>query len=86
MIDPQEPAFPHHEVWDNEKPDIGWISGGLTKREYFAASVIRGIIEWDAKMNESRPDRSATMRNMVEAAVKLADSLIAELNKPQGDK
>ena len=23
------PAFPVHEVWDDDKTDIGWIGGGM---------------------------------------------------------
>lgn len=46
---------------------------GLTKREYFAAMVMQGIISRTGERIETQKDP--------ELAVKLADALIAELNK-----
>lgn len=37
------PAFPHHEVWDDDKPDIGWIGGGMSLRDYFAAAPMSDV-------------------------------------------
>lgn len=37
------PAFPHHEVWDNDKPEIGWIGGGMSLRDYFAAAPMSDV-------------------------------------------
>lgn len=40
------PAFPHHEVWDEAKPEIGWIGGGMSLRDYFAAHAPPADQEW----------------------------------------
>lgn len=37
-------AFPHHEVWDDDKTDIGWIGGGMTLRDWFAGQAMAAII------------------------------------------
>ncbi len=36
VLSPDEPAMPTHQVWDDEKSDVGWICGGLTARQYAA--------------------------------------------------
>jgi hypothetical protein len=46
---------------------------GLTKREYFAAMAMQGLL--------SNPNTSFETRD----AVIIADALIAELNKPNND-
>lgn len=73
MTNPNDPAFGH-----------GAENGhccGLTKREYFAAMAIRGVIEWDATMHQSRPDYAGKIENIVKSSVQMADALIAELSK-----
>ena len=47
------------------------IDGGLTKREYFAAMALQGLLAND----------SALITSKVIDAVKAADALIEELNK-----
>jgi hypothetical protein len=49
------------------------IDGGLTKREYFAAMALQGLLT-DNESPNSREEFAGY-------AVKLADSLIEELNK-----
>jgi hypothetical protein len=75
MTNPDDPVDTHEARTDFS------IFKGLTKREYFAAMAIRGVIEWDAVMHESRPDYAGKVENIVKAAVGIADALIAELNK-----
>lgn len=73
-------AYPGHEVWDEEKTDIGWIGGGLTKRELFAAMALQGFIS----MNQPSEERGKEAPNIrAKAAVLCADALITELNKEQ---
>lgn len=48
------------------------ISGGLTKREYFAAMALQGML--------SRVDTS-DVKYLTERATKISDALINELNK-----
>lgn len=51
-----------------------YISTGLTKREYFAAMVIQGIIS-------NKDGLDIKIERIVESAVDIADALIEELNK-----
>lgn len=76
-------AFPHHEVWDEEKTEIGWIGGGLTKREFIAAMAMQGMAlkdrghynqtDIEGKYHLSHP------RWVADAAVDYADALLAAL-------
>lgn len=64
MTNPNEPAFPLPEGKCN----------GLSKREYFAALAMQGIL--------ANPSNDHMKRSIFpEAAVAFADLLIAELNK-----
>lgn len=40
------PAFPHHEAWDEEKPGIGWIGGGMSLRDWFAGQALAGTVNF----------------------------------------
>jgi len=51
--------------------------GGLTKREYFAACALQGIMA-DPTIND------ISGHKLAEHAVRLADALIVALNKEQG--
>lgn len=62
----EEPAFPYAVREDTE----AW-SGGMTKREYFAAAVYSGLL----RENGSRIDWQALL------AVKQADALLEALAK-----
>lgn len=62
------PAFPTTQ-------DVGDV--GLSKREYFAAAALQGIISNGGYANEKRA---------AELAVDFADALINELNKKDEDK
>ncbi len=48
---------------------------GLTKREYFAALALQGVVSADRILSENN------VKYYTEYAVKLADALIEELNK-----
>jgi nitrogenase subunit NifH len=51
-----------------------YISTGLTKREYFAAMALQGIIA-------NKDGLDIKIERIVESAVDTADALIEELNK-----
>jgi hypothetical protein len=70
-----EPAFPTHEVWDDEKTDIGWIGGGLSKRELFAAMMAQGLL------SNITVGRDEFMPFVVATSVRYADAILAELDK-----
>jgi hypothetical protein len=38
-----ESAFPT-QMWDEELKEATWLDGGLTKREYFAAMAMQGLL------------------------------------------
>lgn len=52
---------------------------GLTKREYFAAMAMQGILFWDATVNENH--ETGKVETLAQQAVGMADALIAELSK-----
>ena len=60
-----EPAYPNIQVPSLE---------GLTKREYFAAMALQGIIA-------NKDGLDIKIERIVESAVDTADALIEELNK-----
>lgn len=69
-VDPNENAFP---VFGEEGRNT-FCHYGLTKREYFAAQAMQGMIasnEWIAD----------TLERVSKTAIEYADALIAELNK-----
>lgn len=57
----------------------GEAASGLSKREYFAAMALQGIISTadDSKITTINPGKVAR------SALQLADALIKELNKPK---
>lgn len=71
---PNHLAFPGNQATkDNRGFDNGVIyHQGLTKREYFAALAMQGILA---------SDDTITFDQVTECAVKHADKLIEELNK-----
>ena len=66
MTNKEHYAFP---VVVNENTD--YFHGGLTKREYFAAMALQGVLA----------NNPSNVFKVVKEAVETADILIAELNK-----
>ena len=64
-----DPAFPTHDYFDEK---LTGIVPGLTKREYFAAMALQGLLA-NSGLNDN-PDDAKT-------AVEIADALIARLNQ-----
>jgi len=74
-----EPAFPEmkHIGADEEH---GWpisYQGGLTKREYFAARAMQGLLS----EGKWRGIAASLYLKLVERSVTISDALIAELEK-----
>lgn len=63
-----EPIYPIDYSEDN------YVTRGLTKREYFAAIAMKGIIT-------NKDGLDIKIERIVESAVDTADALIEELNK-----
>ena len=86
-------AFPTHEVWDDEKTDIGWIGGGLTKRELFAAMAMEGLMAGGSgsiigsliAKEAHRGANGQVVDLVVGYATKAADALLAELAKEKSE-
>lgn len=78
-----EPAFPVTKVVEQRRngdpmEDL-MLVGGLSKREYFAAMAMQGLaVTWHQTSDNWTPDKQA------ELALKMADALIAELEKKEG--
>ena len=78
MIDPHQTAFPaihiHHYVPEDGKESVvvpRW-HGGLTKREYFAAVALQGLLSRSLDCNAGLYSKTA---------VHLADTILEELDK-----
>lgn len=56
-------------------------NNGLTKREYFAAMAMQGMLANSYSDGVTQPLSSANNIQIAEMAVSQADALIAELNK-----
>lgn len=72
------PAFPG--MYENRDNSIAY-EPGLTKREYFAAIAMQGMINGDSVP----PDIAGEdwdMQKMAEYSIKAADALLEELEKP----
>jgi hypothetical protein len=59
----------------------GAIAIGLTKREYFAALAMNGILSNSFNDGVSQPLSSASWEQVGQFAVTMADKLTEELNK-----
>jgi hypothetical protein len=68
-----DPAFPFVVPFGH----VGWHSG-LTKREYFAAKALQGLLTTVFKSD-------MPWRAMPAEAVRMAEQLIAELNRKEGE-
>lgn len=81
-----QPAFPASRKYLTPDNDIfeSFTEGGLTKREYAAIQAMKGILSNSYAMqiiSESvKPEDHFTF--LSDAAVKHADALIVELDKP----
>lgn len=73
MTNKSEPAFPTREGWTEDTGKYREDTGGLTKREYFAAMAMQGMI--------TCPDYEGCEFTVSKLAVEYADALIEELNK-----
>jgi hypothetical protein len=69
-----DPAFPTGTHKALGEIAMGQVSGGLTKREYFAAKALQALL--------ALPQSTRSPRNLVaEEAVMQADALLKELAK-----
>lgn len=67
----EQAAFPT-QMWDEDLKEATWLDGGLTKREYFAAMAMQGLL---------RDHYTCFPESCATEAVKYADALLAELEK-----
>jgi hypothetical protein len=74
MDNKNQPAFPVLELKQlGDKMLLDCATMGLTKREYFAAKAMQGLMA---------TDYVGTYEMFAERAVNMSDALIAELSKP----
>lgn len=69
---PNEAAYPQIELAHNHIEGPHKIVGGLTKREYFAAMALQGLLAYPGE---------GEFKKFTELSVMCADLLIEELNK-----
>lgn len=76
---PNDSSYPNMPVYDG----IHRLSEhGLTKREYFAAMALQGLLSNSYNDGATQPLSTASHDQIAQMAVSSADALIAELNKP----
>lgn len=75
-----EPAFPVVDTDREFDPPIVYSKGGLTKREYFAAMAMQGLLSAGKSVGGGGRSPS-TWISIEEKAVARADALIKELEK-----
>jgi hypothetical protein len=80
-----QPAFPHSFEYRGERGQVE-IRDGLTKREWFAGMVLARV-HWQVNDTAAAnvPPISPPPAVMANAAVQIADALIAELEKPSAE-
>lgn len=74
MSNANEPAFP--VITTDITPSdasVVYSTGGLTKREYFAAMAMQGLLACEATNEDSK-------EQIVESSVEMADALLDELD------
>ena len=75
---PNDTAFPSAWMQDHS----GSLPvGGLTKREYFAALAMQGLLANSYSNGVNQPTSEASFSQLAGLAVNQADALIVELNK-----
>ena len=75
MTSPNDPAFPNGPV------HMGNMEG-LTKREYFAAMAMQGMMSIHPRELMNGPEKHQTVGDWIaKNCVSMADALIAELSK-----
>jgi hypothetical protein len=86
MENGKQPAFGGEALSDKWHNGIGFVKTkykGLTKREYFAGLAMQGILAhesfYDRMCNES--GENTMVDRLSTASVKMADKLLAELDK-----
>jgi len=70
-INGNDPMHPTEEI--EIDGEIGNLKGGLTKREYFAALMLQGLVTISAHQQSHE--------TYAKQAISYADALISELNK-----
>jgi len=71
-------AMPTFQPYLHPDNDLGTFHLGLTKREYFSALVLQGMM--------ADPSGSGRFKQMATEAVIVADALIEALNKETNDE
>lgn len=79
------PAFPV-PVSTNANGDSQWGAPGLSARDYFAASVIQGLLANPGGCIQQRPDMgwgwcNCTAEGVAEFVYQLADAMLAERDR-----
>lgn len=81
MTDTSGPAFPHLGLYqgaDGNMHPTPTQYTGLTKREYFAAMAMQGMLAYDGYAAPLRDDKT-TAEIFADSAVEIADALLAAL-------
>ena len=75
------PTHPYDAAFGVPETEDGYGSFGLTKREYFAVTILAGMNAADSYAVDSFLAQPLNGKIVVKAAVEQANELIAELNR-----
>lgn len=76
---------PIHPFMFHEGTEDQWSNTGLTKREYFAAKAMQGLLSNPEWMKEYKGEKYLMQSDIVaEVAIKTADSILAKLSIEDG--
>jgi hypothetical protein len=80
MTNPNDSAYPHK--------DLALKFYGLTKREYFAAMAMQGMMSLNPRemISMADPEMGTVGEWVAKNSVTMADALIAELNRTEDKK
>ena len=78
--EPTDAAFATSGVKINDDR-FDWGQPGITKREYFAAQALMGLLADHNNGNTTHINSASSVASYAKCAVQCADALIAELNK-----
>jgi hypothetical protein len=81
LTHPKQDAFPAREYLDED--DHPGYSPGLSKREYFAAKAMEGLVNNPRFMENAMVQQVETANTVIaRTSVAMADALISALNAP----
>ena len=76
-------AFPTGRFFESDKEKIGLLTGGMTMRDYFAATAMQSIVAfWRVPQAQANLEDGELMVKIADAAYRQADCMLTRRLKP----